>query len=55
MKMVKERTWTMSDVNDERRQVLRSKVIWNGTIDRFEVFRNVDGHYGQIGASYLFD
>jgi hypothetical protein len=56
MKMVKERTRTMSAVNDERRQVLHSKVIWDGTIDRFEVFRNnVEGHYGQIGAGYLFD
>jgi hypothetical protein len=56
MKMVKERTPTMSAVNDERRQVLPSEVILNGTIDRFEVFRNnVEGHYGQIGAGYLFD
>jgi hypothetical protein len=56
MKMVKERTQTMSAVNDERRQVLPSKVIWDRTIDRFEVFRNnVEGHYGQIGAGYLFD
>jgi hypothetical protein len=29
MKMVKERTRTMSAVNDERRQVLPSKVIWD--------------------------
>jgi hypothetical protein len=56
MKMVKERTRTMPAVNDERHQVLPSKVIWDGTIDRFEVFRNnVEGHYGQIGAGYLFD
>jgi hypothetical protein len=56
MKMVKERTRTMSALNDERRQVSPSKVIWDGTIDRFEVFRNnVEGHYGQIGAGYLFD
>jgi uncharacterized protein YkwD len=56
MKMVKERTRTMSTVNDERRQVLLSKVIWDETIERFEVFRNnVGGHYGQIGAGYLFD
>jgi hypothetical protein len=56
MKMVKERTRAMSAVNDERRQVLPSKIIWDGTIDRFEVFRNnVEGHYGQIGAAYLFD
>jgi hypothetical protein len=46
----------MSDINDERLQVLPSKVIWDGTIDRFEVFRNnVEGHYGQISAGYLFD
>jgi hypothetical protein len=56
MKMVEERTRTISALNEERRQVLPSKVIWDGTIDRFEVFRNnVEGHYGQIGAGYLFD
>jgi hypothetical protein len=56
MKMVKERTRAMSAVNDERRQVLPSKNIWNGTIDRFEVFRNnFEDHHGQIGAGYLFD
>jgi hypothetical protein len=56
MKMVKERTRTMSAVNDKRRQVSPSKVIWDGTIDRFEVFRiNIEGHYGQIGGGYLFD
>jgi hypothetical protein len=69
MKMVKERTRTMSAVNDETRQVLPSKITWerrqvlpskgtwDGTIDRYEVFRNnnVEGHYGQIGAGYLFD
>jgi hypothetical protein len=56
MKMVKEITWTMSAVNDEIRQVLPSKVICDGTIDHFEVFRNnVEGHYGQIGAGYFFD
>jgi hypothetical protein len=56
MKVVKERKRTISAVNDERRQVLPSKVIWDGTIDRFEVFRNnVEGHYGQIGAGYLLD
>jgi hypothetical protein len=56
MKMVKERTRTMSAVNDERRKILPSKVIWDGTIDRVEVFRNnVEGHYGQIGSGYLFD
>jgi hypothetical protein len=56
MKMVKERTRTMLAVNDERSQILASKVIWDGTIDRFEVFRNnIEGHHGQIGAGYLFD
>jgi hypothetical protein len=52
--MIKEKTRTMSAVNDERRQVLPSKVSWDKTIDRFEVIRNnVEGHYGQIGAGYL--
>jgi hypothetical protein len=55
MKMVKERTQKMLTLNDEMLQLLPSKVIWDGTIDRFEVFRNnVKGHYGQIGAGYLF-
>jgi hypothetical protein len=56
IKMIKERTRTISLANNKRRQVLSSKIIWYGTIDRFEVFRNnVEGHYGQIGAGYLFD
>jgi hypothetical protein len=58
MEMVKERTRTMSAVNDERRQVLPSNIIWDGTIDHFGVFRNnfeVYCHYGLIGAGYLFD
>jgi hypothetical protein len=56
MKIIKERTWTMSAVNDEMRQVVPSIIIWYGTIDRFEVFRNnVEGHYGQIGAGYVYD
>jgi hypothetical protein len=55
MKMVKERTRTMSAENDERRQVLPSKVIWDGTIDCLEVFRNnIEGHYGRICDGYLF-
>jgi hypothetical protein len=42
--------------NDERRQVLNPIVTWDESIDRFEVFRNnVEGHYGQIVAGYLFD
>jgi hypothetical protein len=42
--------------NDERYQVLNQRVTWDGTIDRFEVFRNnVEGHYGQSGAGYLSD
>ena len=56
MKMVKGRSQAISAANDERRQVLPSRVIWDGSIDRFEVFRsNVEGDYGQIGAGYLFD
>jgi hypothetical protein len=53
MKTVNERTRTMSALNDERHQVLPSKVIWDGTIDHFEVFRNnIEGHYEQIGDGY---
>jgi hypothetical protein len=49
------RTRTLSAVNDERRQVLPSKVILDRTIDRFEVFRNhVECNYKQIIAGYLF-
>jgi hypothetical protein len=40
MKMFKERTQKISAINDERLQVLPSKVIGNGTIECFEVFRN---------------
>jgi hypothetical protein len=37
-------------------QLLPSKVIRDGTIDRFEVFRNnVEGHYRRIGDGYLLD
>jgi hypothetical protein len=55
MNMVKGRSRAMSAEKDERSQVLPSRVIWDGSIDRFEVFRNnVEGHYGQIGAGYLF-
>jgi hypothetical protein len=42
--------------NDERRQVLNPRVSWDGSIGCFEVFsNNVEGHYGQSGAGYLFD
>jgi hypothetical protein len=50
------RSQVISAANDKRHQVLPSRVIWDGSIDRFEVFRNsVEGHYGQIGAGYFFD
>jgi hypothetical protein len=56
MKMVKERTRTTSAANDKWHQVLSSKVIWDGTIDHFKIFRNnFEGHYGQIGAGHLLD
>jgi hypothetical protein len=49
MKMVKGRSHATSGANDERSQVLTARVIWDGSIDRFEVFRNnVKGHYGQM-------
>jgi hypothetical protein len=45
MNMIKGRSQAISAANDERRQVLPSRVIWDGNIDRFEVFRNnVEGH-----------
>jgi hypothetical protein len=48
IKMVKGKTPTMSAVNDERHQILPSKVIWDGTINHLEVFRNnFEGHYGR--------
>jgi hypothetical protein len=50
MKMIKGRSQAISAANDKRRQVLPSRVIWDGSIERFELFRNsVEGHYGQIG------
>jgi hypothetical protein len=56
VKMIEERANTISAANDERLQVLNACVIWDGSIDRFKVFKNnVEGHYGQIGAGYLFD
>jgi hypothetical protein len=56
MKMIKGRSQAISAANDKRCQFLPSRVIWDGSIDRFELFRNsVEGHYGQIGAGYLFD
>jgi hypothetical protein len=39
-----------------KRQALNLRVTWDGSIDRFEVFRNnVEGNYGQSSAGYLFD
>jgi hypothetical protein len=55
MKTVKVRKPKMSAEIHEKRQILPSKVIWDETIDRFEVFRNnLEGHYGQIGVGYLY-
>jgi hypothetical protein len=48
MKIIKERTNKMSAANDERLQFLNPRVIWDRSIDRFEVFKNnVEVHYGQ--------
>jgi hypothetical protein len=45
MNTIKSRTHAISAANDDRRQVLPARVIWDGSIDRFEVFRNnVEGH-----------
>jgi hypothetical protein len=51
MKTIKGRANAFSTANDEKRQVLSSRVVWNGNIDRFEEFKiKVECHYGQIGA-----
>jgi hypothetical protein len=56
MNMIKGRSRAISAANNKRRQVPPSRVIWDGSIDHFEVLRNnVEGHYGQIGTGYLFD
>jgi hypothetical protein len=56
MNMIKSITHAMSATNDERSQVLPARVIWDGSTDRFVVFRsNFEGHCGQIGAGHLFD
>jgi hypothetical protein len=56
MKMIKGRSQAIPTANDERRHILPSRVIWDGSIDRFGLLRNsVEGHYEQIGAGYLFD
>ena len=56
MTRIRERSLAKIAANDERRQVLNPRVTWDGSIDRFEVFRNnVEGHYGQSGAGYMFD
>jgi hypothetical protein len=48
MKIIKERANKMSAANDERRQFLNPHVIWDRSIERFEVFKNnVEVHYGQ--------
>ena len=56
MKMIRARTDAVLSAKDEKRQVLPSRVIRDGNLDHFEEFRNkAEGHYGQIGAGYLFD
>ena len=56
IKMIKGKANAISAENDERSQPLNPQVIWDGRIDQFKVFRNnVEGHYGKIGARYLFD
>jgi hypothetical protein len=55
MSRIRQKAIVKIAANDERGQVLK-RVTWDGRIDRFEVFRNnVEDHYGQNGAGYLFD
>ena len=54
--MIKSRTHAASSAKEERLQVLPLRVVWVGNLDCFEEIRNkVEGHYGQVGTSYLFD
>jgi hypothetical protein len=56
MSRIREKAIDKVAANDERRQVLSPRVTWDRSIDRFEIFRNnLEGHYGQTGAGYLFD
>jgi hypothetical protein len=56
MKMIKGRANEIATASDERHQVLNPRIIWDGSIDRFEIFRNnIEGHYGHIGAGYIFN
>jgi hypothetical protein len=53
--MIKSTTHPVSSNNDERRQVLPSRIIWDNNLDLFEEFRKkVEKHYGQNIAGYLF-
>jgi hypothetical protein len=56
MNMNKSRANETTNAKGERHQVLPLRVIWYSRLDHFEEFRNkVEGHFGQIGAGYLFD
>ena len=56
MRMVKGRSHAIAAPNDKTHQVQRSRVIWHGSIDCFEDFRNnKENHYGQFVAGNLFD
>jgi hypothetical protein len=56
MKIIKGRSLTVSPVNDEKRQVIPSQVIWGRDLESFKLFRNnVEDYYRQIGAGYLID
>jgi hypothetical protein len=53
MKIIKGRENAIATANDERCQVINPLIIWDGSIDRFEIFRNnVEAHCGKIGAGY---
>jgi hypothetical protein len=56
MSRIRERAVGKIAANDEKRQVLNPRIIWDGSIDRFETFRNdVVDHYGQCVAGYVFN
>jgi hypothetical protein len=54
MNAIKARAMARIAANDERRQVLNSRVIWDEGFHGFEDNRNnVEGHYGKIGTCYF--
>jgi hypothetical protein len=56
MTRIRQRATNNSPLHEDRLQIFNPRVIWDGSVDCFDVFRNnVDDNSGQSGAAYLFD